>query len=716
MSNSIFSSSWYRVAELKPRVRHHGQIHRHDYRDQIWFVLQDRVSGRSHRFTKKAYRFIGAMDGHRSVQQIWDGLNEIEGDDAPTQDEVIRLLSQLHAADLLICDVNPDTQELFRRYQRQRRMNLKQRLWTPLAIRIPLFDPDRFLDRTLPTANLILNRYTAFIWLIVISLAAVLAAVNWSSLSENVIDRALTPQNLLVLWLVYPAVKALHELAHAYIAKKYGAEVHEIGIMFLVLMPVPYVDVSPIWAFRDKRKRMLVGAAGIAMELFLGAIALFVWLNVEVGAVHSIAFNVMLISGISTLLFNGNPLLRFDGYYVFSDAIEIPNLGSRSTKYLGYVIQRYLIGIKDAVSPANNAGEKAWFVVYGIAGFLYRIFIMFVIILYIGGKFFTVGIALAAWAIVTQAIIPLVKSMSFLVNNPKLKQNRSRANVFAFGLVASIVLVVFVVPAPSWTKAQGVTWPADNARVRAQADGFVDQILVADRSYVEQGQAIILTVDPLAESRVSTLEARLKQLQVQWVAARTSDRVQAGLIQEELSVIREDLKRAKEKVQNLTVRSPKSGLLIIPQAKDIPGKYVTQGEGIAFVISDDDEINVRAVVAQEDIGMVREYVRKVDVIASDYGAKSYSAKFIREVHGGSKTLPSAALGDVGGGEFVVSRSDKSGRSSMESVFEIELSLPAEARTDFIGGRVYVRFDHGYEALGFQAWRFLRQLFLRRFGV
>lgn len=544
--SDIFSPSWYRVSELKPRLRKHGEVHRHEYRDTVWFVLQDHAGGRSHRFSPEAYNFIGLMDGKRSVQVIWDAVTEQYGDEAPTQDEAIRLLAQLHSADLLICDVNPDTRELFRRFQRQQRMKLKQRLWTPLAIRIPLLDPENFLDRTLPTAKFLFNRYAAMLWLFIVLVGGVMAVVHWSDLSENIIDRALTPQNLLLLWFIYPIVKALHELGHAYMAKLYGAEVHEIGIMFLVFMPVPYVDVSSIWGFRDKRKRMAVGAAGIAVELFLGSLALFVWLSVESGVVHTVAYNVMLISGISTLLFNGNPLLRFDGYYVMADTIEIPNLGNRSTKYLGYLFQRYIFGIKDVNSPADNQGERVWFVLYGIAAFLYRIFIMFIIILYIGGKFFAIGVALAIWAIVTQAIVPMGKTLSFIFKSPKVKRNKKRTYGVAAGLAFGVFALFFILPAPLWTQVEGVTWPSEKSQVRAKADGFIVELMVPDRSEVVQNQPLIKTRDPLAKARVKTLEARLKQLKIQLMAARTVDRVEAGIIQEEVKVIKEDLYRARE--------------------------------------------------------------------------------------------------------------------------------------------------------------------------
>jgi putative peptide zinc metalloprotease protein len=131
-------------------------------------------------------------------------------------------------------------------------MKWKQRIWTPLAVRFPLLDPDRFLTRTLPYVRFIFTKYGAWIWALTVGIATVLAAANWSALTENIVDRALAPANLFLLWLVYPFVKTIHELCHGYATKVSGGEVHEIGIMLLVLVPVPYVDASSAWGFRDK--------------------------------------------------------------------------------------------------------------------------------------------------------------------------------------------------------------------------------------------------------------------------------------------------------------------------------------------------------------------------------------------------------------------------------------------------------------------------------
>ncbi len=715
MSDALFSPSWYRVASLKPRIRSHTEIHRHVYRDNIWFVLQDHAAGRSHRFSPAAHHFIGLMDGGRTVQEIWEATSARLGDSAPTQEDVIRLLGQLHSADALICDVPPDSVEVFRRHQRQERLRWRQRLWTPLALRFPLFDPDRFLVRTLPYVRPLFGWFGVLLWLSVVGAGAVLTASHWTDLTKDITDRVLAPQNLLLLWLVYPVVKALHELGHAYATKKWGGEVHEIGIMLLVLTPVPYVDASAAWGFRDKRQRMVVGAAGIAVELFLGALALFVWLSVEDGAVRAVAYNVMLISGISTLLFNGNPLLRFDGYYVLSDTIEIPNLGTRSNKYLGYLFQRYLCGVPDAENPTDAAGERAWMVGYGIASFIYRIFIMFVIILFIAEKFFAIGVLLAIWAVVTQVIVPTAKSLSFLATSPVLRRQRGRV----LGTTALVVLVVvtllFFAPVPSWTRAEGVVWVPEEAQVRAGSEGFIERMLALPGGQVKRGQAVIKLSDPFLRTRVAVLQAQLKELGAQYNALERVDRVQTAIVREEIASVAANLKRSREREAELVIRSPANGRFVAPDAGDMPGRFVRQGQLIAYVVESRD-LKARVAIRQDDIALVRERTRSVEVMAAGWGSSPVAAKIHREVPGASMQLPTAALGSVGGGPFAVDPRDGKGVTTLNQVFQLELSLPPELQSSYLGARIYVRFSHGFEPVGFQLYRAIRQLLLRRFDV
>jgi putative peptide zinc metalloprotease protein len=715
MSETLLSPSWYRVAALKPRIRSHARILRQSYRDELWYVLQDTAAERAHRFSPAAYQFIGLMDGERTVQQLWDAVVAQLGDAAPTQEEVIRLLGQLHAADALLCDVPPDSLEVFRRFQRHERMLWRRRLWTPLALRFPLFDPDRFLQRTLPWVEPLFGWFGALLWLAVVGAGAVLAASHWTDLTESIGDRVLDPGNLVLLWFVYPVVKALHELGHAYVTRRWGGEVHEIGIMLLVLSPVPYVDATSAWGFKDKRRRMLVGAAGIAVELFLGSLALFVWLAVEPGAVRAVAYNVILICGVSTLLFNGNPLLRFDGYYVLSDAIEIPNLGQRANTYIGYLFQRYALGIRDAESPARSTGERIWMAAYGVLSFLYRVFITFVIVIFIAGKFFVIGVLLAIWAVATQVLMPLGKSIGFLFSSANLRQKRGRALATSTALFLAAVALLFVIPAPSWTRAEGVIWVPEEAQVRAGTEGFIERLLAPVDSEVKRGQPLVEAEEPFLATRVTILEAQVEELNAKYDALLPTDRVQAGMVREQIATATASLERARERQGELVFRAGASGRFVVPNAADLPGRFISKGQLVGYVL-EPGEVTARVALLQDDIALVRQKTRRVEVMLAGWDARPIGARIRREVPGGSLQLPTAALGSSGGGPIAVDPRDRRGVTALRQVFQLELALPAAVRTDYLGARVFVRFDHGWEPAGFQIYRAFRRLLLRQFNV
>ena len=413
MIEALFSPHWYRVKDLKPQLKKQVQLVNQEYRGQIWHVVRDPASTRSHRFSSNAYEFVRQFDGQLSVEQIWASCNQRLGDDSPSQDELIALLSKLHTADLMQSAVSPALEELLKRGEKRDKAQRNSHFKNPAALRFPLFDPDQFLERTahwVRPAFAGLPLATIFVLVII---AAVQAGAHWSELSEAITTQALQPYNLLLLVLLYPLVKLLHELGHAYSVKLEGGEVHELGVMLLVLMPIPYVDASASSAFPERHKRVLVSAAGMIVELALSAMAMLLWLTLENGIVRDIALNIVLIGGVSTLLFNGNPLLRYDAYYMLSDSVGIPNLAQRSNQYLGYLIQRYVFGIRQARSPASAEGEAPWFVFYAISSFFYRTVLMLTISLYLAGKMFFLGVMLALWMLFTQFVLPLAKMAGF---------------------------------------------------------------------------------------------------------------------------------------------------------------------------------------------------------------------------------------------------------------------------------------------------------------
>jgi len=312
VTGTLHSSWWYRVAERKPKLRPHARLHRHRYRGEVWYLLQDSTSARVHRFAPAARLVISLMDGTRSVSELSQIANRHLGEGAPTQDELIELLGQLHAADLLESDVNPDVAELFTRSEREEKAGYLRSFGNPMAIRIRLWDPDAFLNRFRGLIGLMWSRWGMLLWLLMVLPAVFLISPHWPELSHNFSDRVLAVDNLIVLYLVFPVIKALHELGHAAATKAGGGEVHYLGIILLVLLPVPYVEASAATVFRSKYQRAMVGAGGVAVELFVAAVAFYLWLLIEPGLVRAILFNIMLIGSVSSLVFNGNPLLRYD--------------------------------------------------------------------------------------------------------------------------------------------------------------------------------------------------------------------------------------------------------------------------------------------------------------------------------------------------------------------------------------------------------------------
>ena len=715
MAEPFLSASWYRVAELRPELRAHARIHRQRFRGQAWYVLHDSASGKLHRFSPAAYRVIQLLDGQRTIDSIWAEVAGAAGSDAPTQDEVIRLLAQLHAGDLLQADVPPDVEELAERGHKQKRQKLVQSFINPLSIRIPLWDPDAFLNRTWPLLSRCFGPGGWMIWGLAVGPALVLAGVHWQELTGNLSDQVLATHNLLLLWLIYPLIKALHELGHGYAVKSGDGEVHEMGIMLLVLAPIPYVDATAAGVFRSKWRRATVGAAGMLVELFLAAIAMFVWVLAEPGLVRSIAFNVLLVAGASTLLFNGNPLLRYDGYYVLADLIEIPNLGNRSNKYWQWLAKRYLFGLKNVERPQASAGERRWFIFYGVASFLYRTFVMILITLFIASEFFFVGVVLAIWAATTMFVLPIGKGLAYVLTSPELQRARTRARLVTFGGLGVFLLFVLAVPLPLRTHAEGVVWVPENAEVRAAADGFVERLLVAPEASVSAGDLLLASVEPTLSAEVEESRARVRQFEVQYTSLMFEERTQAAAIDEDLRRERVVLARAEEKLDSLLVIAQVPGVLKLARAQDLPGRHVKKGELLGYLVSGPPRL-LRVVVTQDDIALVRDRRTAVEVKITDRLEETWSARVLREVPGGHDQLPSKALALEGGGLHGTDPRDPNGLKSLQRLFQFDLELPPEVGAVHIGTRAFVRFHHPAEPLATQWGRRLRQLFLSRFNV
>lgn len=709
----LVSSHWYRVAGLAPRLREQLRLHAQRWRGEAWVLVEDRVNARYHRFDRQAWRIIRLLDGKRTLEQLWQQLAAQPDEDAPSQEDLLALLGQLHALDLLAADAVPDLAELAQRDRRQLRRRFASRWLNPFAIRVPLVDPDRWLQKLVRWLRPVLNRRGAWLWLALVLPALLLVPPHWRELGGNFSERLLALDNLLLLLVIFPLVKALHEIGHGVACRLGGGEVHDMGVMLLLLLPVPYVEASSSWAFPDKRARMLVGAAGMLVELAIAAIAFYLWLALEPGLARAIAFDVALLASVTTVVFNANPLLRYDGYYVLSDWLEIPNLAQRAGRWWGWLAERWLIGRREATSPARSRTEALWLALYAPVAFAYRMVVLFSIAIFLATQYFAVGVLVAVWGLVVSLALPLVKGGRWLaqqLHGPAAPRRGRRALA---ALAAVAVLLLFALPLPRHTQVDGVLWLPDDALLRAGQAGFIEDLALRDGAPVQPGELVLALDNPTLAAQIGAQLARTQAAQVRYDAAYAAGPVelerQAVLLRHEQNALADLQARA----QQLQLRAASAGRLWLGRGDDLIGVFAQQGDLLGYVMPDAAP-RVRVIVDQADAALIRSQTRAIEVRLPFATGRSWPVRVLRAVPAASHELPSAALGRTGGGAAATDPRDDSGRRSVETYFELELGLPDDFPYRLAGARVGVRFEHPSQALAPRIWLGLRRLFLRHF--
>ncbi len=705
---------WHRVARLRPRLPVHADVTRHRARGQSWYSVRNGATGQVYRFSPAVYLFLGMLDGQRSVADAWTIVADRLDEEAPSQDEVIRLLAQLHDADLLQSDGSPDIDEMLTRRRKRAVSLIWQRIGNPMSMRLPLWDPNRFLTRALPLLAPLPGWLAMLLWCSVVLPAIVLAGMHWPELTDGIQDRLFATETLWTLALVFPVVKALHELGHAVVVKAGGGAVHEMGVMFLVLLPIPYVEASSSSAFRSRWRRVAVGAAGMLVETFVAALAMYVWALVEPGHLRALAFSVMLVAGVSTVFFNGNPLLRYDGYFILSDLLGIPNLANRATRYWGWLVQRSAFG-RRVPAPATAAGEVKWLLAYAPAAFVCRIVVMAGIVLIIANKFFVIGVIIALWTVAVTIGWPIGRALGQVFAGQALAANRVRAVGVTVAFVILLVAFLGFVPMPLHTVAEGVVWLPEESFVRAGADGFVRKMVVQSGQIVRAGDLLLVSDDPDLDAQITVDRARVEALTAQLMSEQFDDRVRAGLTRRELALEKSSLAEALQRAADLSSHSAMAGAFVAPREEDLPGRYHKRGEVLGYVLPR-DITTARVLVRQNDVDLVRKRLRGVEVRVASDPTRSWPASVLREVPAASDQLPSKALTIEGGGSQAADPRDQDHPRTLSRFFQFDVAIPADAGRAAAGGHVWVRFYHGTEPLGWQAWRRLRQLLLSQFDA
>jgi putative peptide zinc metalloprotease protein len=709
MSTSIFSQYWFRVSDLHPKLRSHVQIERHCYRSDIWYVVKDPLSDRLHRVNSAAYHFVGRLDGRHSIQAIWDTCVEQLGDTAPTQDEVIELLTILSSAELIQTEESPDLKRLFTNKAGRAKLQRRQKL-NPLAFKVALGNPSKLLEALAPLFSLILRPFFAILWLILMIVTVISVGASWSEIVTYTKFNLSKTSSLMLIWIAYPIAKLLHELGHGLAIKAWGGEVKEYGVTILAFFPVPYVDASAASGFRSKWHRVLVSLMGLIIELTIAALAFYLWSTVSDGVLRELCFTFMLTCAVSSLLVNGNPLVRFDAYYALSDLLESPGLAQRSNALLTHQAKKWILGVRNVAPPTMAVGERPWLYLYGFGALVYKVIASSVMASWLFTYSFSLGILFSMWALLELIFKPIWELIRFLIQHHNSVNQRGRAFLGSACVLLLTIALVGWIPMPHATQSEGIVWAPEQSRIRPQTDGFIAQVLATDQSFVAVGDPILEIQDPVLLADFSRAQSRLDGLQAAHQLAISKGSSESGALQDDISRVTQEVKRLQDRIDSLIVRAQVSGKLALGHAKDLPGSYVAKGTLIGHVLSPGSTI-VRAVLNQSDVALVRDQIQQVTVRLAEKELAISHASVLSQTPASTHELPSAALGEKAGGGFSTDPSDDKGLRAQSQIFIIDVEL-TDLPLQRVGGRAWVRFDHGSQPLATQWLRSIKQVFLK----
>jgi len=550
-------------------------VYRLAFRRRRYWGIKDPVALKYFQLGEQEYAILSMLDGRRTLEQV---RQRFERAFAPCQLTLPRLqnfLARMHRSGLLVADAAGQGQELLARRRRDRRRRLGQ--WgNLLALRFRGFDPSPLLDWLYPKCRVLLSRWMLALAAALVAAAAILVAVHWQTFLDRLPEAGalLSAQNLVWLAVTLALVKVVHELGHAVTCRHFGAACHEMGVMFLVFTPCLYCNVTDSWMLPNRWHRMAIAAAGIGVELVLAAGATFLWWFSLPGLLHALCLNVMVVCSVGTLMFNANPLLRYDGYYLLSDLVEIPNLWEQSRSVTRRLASKWCLGLPQREQRWIEERNSVFLFCYGVASSLYRWFLVAAILWFVyrfleGYRLQWLAQVLLATVLATICLPPLMAAGRFLRDPVRRGQTNGRHVAATLAAVALAAALVGVVPLPYRVQAPAVLRYADAAPVYVTVPGtLVEAVRVGtpvDRAAVVArlaNRAVDLEAARLAGAR-DQLRERLRNTESRrgWDNGAAA---QIPAVREALHAMQKQFEEQRRDQRRLVLQAPRAGTILPP--------------------------------------------------------------------------------------------------------------------------------------------------------
>jgi putative peptide zinc metalloprotease protein len=568
-------------SSMLPLARRDLEVVPIEHASRTYWTIKDPVALRYYQFRDEEYFILGLLDGRLSLADVVARFEERFAPRRLRPSELASFLSMLHREGLVAGTAVGLGERLFRREALRRRRSWWGALGNVLAIRFPGVNPDRFLNVITPELAWVFTPLCGVAALALILAALVVGAVNFSSLVERLpqLHEFLGPGNLLWLAISLAIVKSLHELGHAVACKHFGGECNRLGVMLLVFTPALYCDVSDAWMFRERWKRMAVSAAGVIVELVLAAAATLVWASTEPGWVNALALNVMVLCSVNSLLINGNPLLRYDGYYILADGLGTPNLQQQASAAIGRAATWFFTGVV-LDQPRFLAQPPPWLLwTYAIGSSVYRLVAVVGILWLIDTALRPRGLAvlsllLSIVVVAALAAGPLVAG-SQLVRNPAFRrQVRGPRVVFASLCLAALLALAAMVPLPASVTAPAVVQLHNGRPVYVSTPGVLQSAAAAGQQ-VAEGDVLAVLVNRRLELEVAEFAGREAQQGLQLAQLELRQHRDPALAdqlptaEKQLDDLRHQLAHQRRELARLTIHAPQAGTILPPPAREV---------------------------------------------------------------------------------------------------------------------------------------------------
>ncbi len=617
-----------------------------------WYILEDPVRNTYYRIGVEEYLFLNNLNCSPDFETLLQMVEKRSGIRlSPEQGQAIlhwlmdRQLLQDESGHLAF---SLEREQVSARLKRINRLNL-------ISFKIPLLNPDLFLDRVYPRLSWLTGRMFFLLWIVLGVLGIGILIARWSEFTDQVTG-FFSPEKLLLIWLIWFFLKLLHELFHALVCRRYGGRVYDFGILFILFIPLTYIDATSSWSFSSKWQRIHVAVAGIFAELCIAWIALLIWGLIPGTTAGLIAHNTVMIAGVSSLLFNANPLMRFDGYYVLSDMVSIPNLYGRGIGFIKNLAAWIFFGARREVLQEKGL-SGAFIKLYGVSVYIWRILVI-ISLGYIASRMAGgFGIFITSGAVIIWVGMPLVSLVKRLQNHNK--QNPAVLYRFFVRLFIAAACLGFGLRYLGWqdqVRIPAVVEYRHQYDVRPTVDGFVDEMKVMDGDQVDKGQLLAVLENRELRFRYASLQLKHKKLEMQARLARSRGKVnEVQILEEQLLVLDREVDERKKDIDGLQVYASGTGTVAGLEPGTLLGTYITRGREIIHVVSKDQKYLV-ASCSQDDIDRVRALLGKeisVDMRKSGFG--KFTAVLAKVSPTATTDLVHPALGAVFGGPLDVRR-------------------------------------------------------------